>query len=93
VPASAFASAVARTPRLICVGIGVTQPAHLRAVQEVVDKVREVDRALPIIVGGLVVSEFDKVILRGVTAVAADGRAAVAIIDSFTGSSGLHQAV
>jgi MerR family transcriptional regulator, light-induced transcriptional regulator len=93
VPASAFTSAVARTPRLVCVGIGVTQPEHLRAVQEVVDEVRELDRAIPIIVGGLAVSEFEKVLLRGVTAVADDGRAAVAIIESVTGSGGLHLAV
>jgi MerR family transcriptional regulator, light-induced transcriptional regulator len=93
VPASAFASAVARTPRLICVGIGVTQPEHLRAVQDVVDEVRAVDREIPIIVGGLAVSEFEKVILHGVAAVTDDGRAAVAIIESFTSSGGLHQAV
>jgi excisionase family DNA binding protein len=93
VPASAFASAVSRTPRLICVGIGVTQPEHLRAVQDVVDEVREVDREIPIIVGGLVVSEFEKVLLRDVTAVADDGRAAVAIIESFMSAGGLHRAV
>jgi excisionase family DNA binding protein len=93
VPASAFASAVTRTPRLICVGIGVTQPENLRSVQAVVDEVREVDRRIPIIVGGLVVSEFEKVILRGVSAVAADGRAAVAIIESFTNAGRLHKAV
>jgi excisionase family DNA binding protein len=93
VPASAFASAVARTPRLICVGIGVTQPEHLRAVQDVIDEVREVDRRIPIIVGGLAVSEFEKVILRGVAAVADDGRAAVAIIESLTNAGRLHQAV
>jgi methylmalonyl-CoA mutase cobalamin-binding subunit len=84
---------VSRTPRLICVGIGVTQPEHLRAVQDVVDEVREVDREIPIIVGGLVVSEFEKVLLRDVTAVADDGRAAVAIIESFMSAGGLHRAV
>jgi excisionase family DNA binding protein len=93
VPASAFASAAARTPRLVCVGIGVTQPEHLRAVQDVVDEVREADREIPIIVGGLAVSEFEKVLLRGVTAVADDGRAAVGIIESITGAGGLHLAV
>jgi excisionase family DNA binding protein len=93
VPASAFASAVTRTPRLVCVGIGVTQPGHLRAVQDVIDEVREVDRGIPIIVGGLAVSEFEKVILRGVAAVADDGRAAVAIIESLASAGRLHQAV
>jgi excisionase family DNA binding protein len=93
VPASAFASAAARTPRLICVGIGVTQPDHLVAVQEVIDEVRGVGHEIPIIVGGLAVSEFGRVILRGVTAVADDGRAAVEIIESFTSTSGLHRAV
>jgi excisionase family DNA binding protein len=93
VPAKAFASAVARTPRLICVGIGVTQPEHLRAAQDVVDEVRTVDPEIPIIVGGLAVAEFEKVLLRGVTAVADDGRAAVAIVESFTRSRRLHKAV
>ena len=93
VPPKAFASAAARTPRLICVGIGVTQPENLRAVQDVVDQVRGIDREIPILVGGLAVSEFEKVILRGVTAVADDGRAAVALVESFTTAGGLHQAV
>jgi hypothetical protein len=84
---------VTRTPRLVCVGIGVTQPGHLRAVQDVIDEVREVDRGIPIIVGGLAVSEFEKVILRGVAAVADDGRAAVAIIESLASAGRLHQAV
>lgn len=93
VPAAAFASAVARTPRLVCVGIGVTQPEHLRAAQDVLDAVREVDAEIPVIVGGLAVAEFQKVVLRGVTAVADDGRAAVAIIESFASPRRLHEAV
>jgi excisionase family DNA binding protein len=93
VPSKAFSSAVARTPRLICVGIGVTQPEHLWSAQEVVDEIRMIDPEIPIIVGGLAVAEFEKVLLRGVTAIADDGRTAVALVESFTNLSRLHEAV
>jgi excisionase family DNA binding protein len=93
VPAAAFVSSVARTPRLVCVGIGVTQPGLLTSVQDVVDSVRDVDTRIPIIVGGLAVAEFESVLLRGVTAVADDGRSAVAIIETLASSRGLHEAV
>jgi excisionase family DNA binding protein len=93
VPPEAFVVSAARTPRLICVGIGVTRPELLGSAQQVVDAVRAVDGEVPIVIGGLGVSDADNVALRGVTAVAGDGREAMAIVEAFASSRAIRQVI
>ena len=93
VPPEAFVVSATRTPRLICVGIGVTRPELLGSAQEVVDAVRAADDEVPIVIGGLAVSDVDKVALRGVTAVASDGREAITIVESLSSSRAFRQVV
>lgn len=92
VPAEAFVSSVVRTPRLVCVGVGVSRPELLGAAQQVIDAVRAVDAHVPIVLGGLVVTEFPQVVLRGVTACANDGRHAVALVEAFAPARTIHRA-
>jgi excisionase family DNA binding protein len=93
VPPAAFVEAAARTPRLICVGIGVTQPELLGSAQDVVDAIRAIGAGVPIVIGGLAVSEADKLALRDVTAVANDGREAISIVESFASSRAIRRIV
>jgi MerR family transcriptional regulator, light-induced transcriptional regulator len=93
VPAEAFVASAVRTPRLICVGIGITRPELLGAAQEVVDAVRVVDSKVPIVIGGLAIKELRQTTLRGVTAVTDDGRDAIAIIESFAQRRAIRRVV
>lgn len=93
VPVEAFVASAKQTPRLICVGIGITRPELVGSAQVVVDAVRAVDDAVPIVIGGLAIKELGRPALRGVTAVADDGRDAVAIIESFASTRAIHRAV
>jgi MerR family transcriptional regulator, light-induced transcriptional regulator len=86
VPAEAFASAATRAPRLVCVGIGVTQPKLLASVQMTVDAVRAMS-SVPIVVGGLAVEIVDAILLQGVDAIARGGRDAVELVEGFAGTS------
>jgi len=90
VPPEAFVSAAARTPRLICIGIGVTQPELLGAVQQVLDAVRAHDGEVPVLVGGLAAATFGATRLRGVSGIAADGAAAVALVERFAAARTLR---
>jgi methanogenic corrinoid protein MtbC1 len=90
VPAEAFVVSAKRTPRLICVGIGITRPELLDTVQGVVDAIRAVDTEVPIIIGGLAMKGLTKTALRGVTAVADGGRDALAIIESFAATRAIR---
>lgn len=93
VPVEAFVTSAATTPRLICVGVGITRPELLECAQEVVDAVRAVDAKVPIVIGGLAMNELGNAKMRGVTAVANDGRDAVAIIESFASTRSIRRAV
>jgi MerR family transcriptional regulator, light-induced transcriptional regulator len=93
VPPEAFVVAATRTPRLICVGIGVTTPESLDSAQNVVTALRAVDADVPIVIGGLAVSLLGETSLRGVSAIAGDGREAVAIIESFASSRAIRRIV
>jgi excisionase family DNA binding protein len=93
VPTQAFVSAVTRTPRLVCVGIGVTRPEFLGSAQSIIDAIREVDSHIPVILGGLVTVEFERVMLRGVTATAKDGSEAVALIEALSPQRKMRRAV
>ena len=88
IPVAAFAAATASTPRLVCIGIGVTQPEHLPAAQLVVDAVREVDPAVPILLGGFAAATAPA--LSGVDAIAPDGPSAVALVARFAGERALR---
>jgi excisionase family DNA binding protein len=91
VPAEAFVVSAARTPRLLCVGIGITQLELLDTVQEVVDAVRAVNADVPIIVGGLATKGLGRTALRGVTAVVDGGRDAIAVIESFASTRAIRR--
>ncbi|HUY06958.1 MAG TPA: helix-turn-helix domain-containing protein [Acidimicrobiales bacterium] len=93
VPVEAFVASALQTPRLICVGIGVTRSELLDSAQAVVDAIRLEDANLPIVIGGLVVTELDKLRLRGVSAIASDGLQAIEIIESFAASRAMRQVV
>jgi len=93
VPTEAFVTSAARTPRLICVGIGITCLELLGSAQEVVDAVRAVDDTVPIVIGGLAMKDLGRTTLPGVTAVAGDGRDAVAIIESFASTRAIQRIV
>jgi excisionase family DNA binding protein len=86
VPAEAFASAVGRAPRLVCVGIGVTQPKLPASVQTTVDAVRAVT-SVPVVVGGLVDEIVDAVLLERVDAVAFGSKDAVERVEGLAGVS------
>lgn len=81
VPAAAFAAAVARAPRLVAVGIGITSIDHVDAARHAVAAIRRVDPAIPVIVGGQAVLSPEIARLIGATAWAASGRDAAALID------------
>jgi len=83
VPPEAFAVAALRAPRLVAVGIGITSPDRLGPVQETVRAVREVGADVPVVVGGQAALTAAGSTLSGVTAWAADGPAAVALIEGF----------
>jgi excisionase family DNA binding protein len=93
VPPAAFVEAASGTPRLICVGIGVPQPELLGSAQEVVDAIRATAADVPIVIGGLAVSESDKLALRDVTAIAGNGREAVMIVESLASSRAIRQVI
>jgi methanogenic corrinoid protein MtbC1 len=93
VPAEAFVSSVSRTPRLLCVGLGVSQPELLGATQDVIDAIRDRHPEIPIVVGGLAVSASARQLLRGVTAIADDGRDAVAIVESIASARAIRRAI
>jgi methanogenic corrinoid protein MtbC1 len=91
VPAEAFVASAQRTPRLICVGVGITRPELVDSAQGVVDAVREIDADVPIVIGGLAMKELGRSTLRGVTAVADSGRDAVEIIESFASTRAIRR--
>jgi excisionase family DNA binding protein len=91
VPIEAFVASTLRTPRLICVGVGITRPELLDSAQSVVDAVREIDATVPIVVGGLAIKELGSAGLRGVTAVADSGRDAIEIIESFAATRAIRR--
>ncbi len=91
VPVEAFVASTLRTPRLICVGVGITRPELLDSAQRVVDAVRDIDAAVPIVIGGLAIKELGSAGLRGVTAVADSGRDAIGIIESFAATRAIRR--
>lgn len=93
VPIDAFVASVVRTPRLICVGVGITCPELFDSAQEVVDAVRMKDQKVPIVIGGLAMGDLGRAALRGVTAIAENGRDAVEIIESFASTRALRRVV
>lgn len=93
VPVEAFVASALQTPRLICVGIGVTRLENIDSAQEVVSAIRNVDDEVPIVIGGLVVTEAENIHLEGVTAIANDGLQAVEIIESFATSRAIRRVV
>lgn len=93
VPVEAFVASASRTPRLICVGVGITRPEFLDSAQCVVDAVRAIDANVPIVIGGLAMKELGRATLRGVTAIADDGRDAVAIIESFATTRAIRRVI
>jgi len=86
-PPEAFAAAVVDASRLIAVGIGVTSSAHLEAARDAIAAIRDVDDAVPIVVGGQAVLSPEVAGLLDATAWAPDGRRAVEVIESFAGRS------
>ena len=93
VPAAAFASAAERVSRLIAVGIGVSQGEHRAGVQATADAIRAVDRAVPIVVGGLAARELEAAGIVGATAFAESGEAALAILASFAARREIRRVV
>jgi excisionase family DNA binding protein len=82
VPAEAFALAARRAPRLVAVGIGVARDDCLPAAQRTIDAVRELDATVPVIIGGQAAISAAGACLTGVTAWAASGPGAVALVES-----------
>jgi excisionase family DNA binding protein len=80
-PPEAFAMAAQRAPRLVAVGIGVTSTDWLSSAQQAVDSVRAVEPHVPIVLGGQAAITAAGSQLRGVTAWAPDGPAAVRVIE------------
>lgn len=80
-PPEAFALAARRAPRLVAVGVGMTSPDRTCAAQEVIDALRAADPEVPIVIGGQAAISAAGSVLRGVTAWATDGPAAVAVIE------------
>jgi MerR family transcriptional regulator, light-induced transcriptional regulator len=80
VPTEAFALAALRTPRLLAIGVGISDKAHLGVVQEVVDALSARAASVPVVVGGLGVLDPGAAALRGVSALFSDGRAAVRFV-------------
>jgi excisionase family DNA binding protein len=83
-PPEAFAMAAQRAPRLVAVGIGVTSAEWLPFAQQAVDSVRAVEPDVPIVLGGQAAITAAGSELRGVTAWAPDGPAAVKVIEELT---------
>lgn len=81
VPAAAFGAAVARAPRLVAVGLGVTCIAHIEAARQAVAAIHAVDPTVPVIVGGQAVRSPEIARLIGATAWAATGRDAATVVD------------
>jgi excisionase family DNA binding protein len=93
VPAEAYVTSAMRTPRLICVGVGIARPELLASAQSIVDAVRAVDTEVPIVIGGLAMKDLGEGALRGVTAIADSGLDAVAIIESFASLRAIRRVV
>jgi excisionase family DNA binding protein len=79
----AFAAAIQHAPRLVAVCIGITGVEHLQAAQATISRVRGERPEIPIVVGGQAVLNPEVAQILDATAWASDGRAAVAVIESF----------
>lgn len=79
VPPEAFAAAAAGAHRLVAVGIGAATAANLDAVRATVQAVRQVDEAIPVVVGGQAADPVTGP-RTGADAWAADGREAIEIL-------------
>jgi excisionase family DNA binding protein len=93
VPPEAFVSSAERVPRLVAIGIGVSQAARIDAVRSTVDAVRAVDPEVPIVVGGLAAGEIARQGVVGVTAFAADGAGALGILGSFAARRAIRRVI
>lgn len=82
VPANVFGEAASRARRLVAVGVGVTAVANLREVPAIVDAVRAVAPHTPILLGGIAADSAQANAIPGVSVVAGDARAAVALLDN-----------
>jgi excisionase family DNA binding protein len=78
VPPEAFAGAARTAHQLIAVGVGATTESNLDSVRATVRAVHQVDRSIPVVVGGQAANP-DTAPSTGADAWAADGRAAVEI--------------
>ncbi|MEO6126062.1 MAG: helix-turn-helix domain-containing protein [Ilumatobacteraceae bacterium] len=79
----AFAAAITHAPRLVAVCIGITGVDHLDAARRTIAAVRANCPQIPIVVGGQAVLNPQVAEILDATAWAADGRAAVAMIERF----------
>lgn len=79
---AAFVAATARAPRLVAVGIGVTSVERWDAVRATISALRQHDQQVPILIGGQAVLNAEIADLAGATAWAADGREAIALIET-----------
>lgn len=80
VPSAAFATAAARTPRLVAVGIGITCAERIPAAQAAVDAVREVAPGVPVVLGGYAAWDPLAASMQGVDAWSLDGREVAGVI-------------
>jgi excisionase family DNA binding protein len=85
VPPAAFATASARTPRLVAVGVGITCAERVPAAQAAVDAVRAIAEAVPIVLGGSAAWDPLAASMRGVDAWALDGREVAAVVTTLVG--------
>ena len=82
VPAAAFATAAERAERLVAVGIGVTDVAHLDRAAEVVRAIRVAAPGCPVLLGGQAVRSPEVAALVDADAWAPDGESAVAAVEA-----------
>jgi excisionase family DNA binding protein len=82
VPADAFATAAERAERLVAVGIGVTDVAHLDRAAEVVQAIRVAAPGCPVLLGGQAVRSPEVAALVDADAWAPDGESAVAAVEA-----------
>ncbi len=90
VPPASFALAAQDAQRLVAVGVSVTNPGSLPMAAEVIAEVHRAVPGVPVLIGGSAVTGEDQARALGADAWAADGRAAVALLDRLAsgGTSG-----
>ena len=86
VPAGSFARLAAEVPRLVAVGVSVTNPACLDSAARAIASVRrQLGDDVPVLVGGRAVRDAKHGGVLGADAYARDARAAVERLDEITG--------